>query len=39
VRPVDFHQSRSKLGIEPLHFRDGVFTVDGPTWVEQVVQW
>lgn len=28
-----------QLGIEPLHFRNGIFAIDGPTWTEQTVRY
>jgi len=29
---------KGQLGIEPLHFRNGVFAIDGPTWTEQTIE-
>lgn len=28
-----------QLGIEPLHFRNGIFAIDGPTWTEQMIKY
>ena len=36
-RPI--YKTYEQLGIEPLHFENGVFKVNGPTWTEQVVTW
>jgi beta-xylosidase len=36
---IEYRDTTPQLGIEPLHFRNGTFVVDGPTWTEQVVQW
>jgi beta-xylosidase len=30
---------RPQLGIEPVFFRNGVFTITGPTWTEQTVKY
>ncbi|WP_342647309.1 family 43 glycosylhydrolase [Mucilaginibacter sp. CSA2-8R] len=30
---------KGHLGIEPLYFRNGIFTIDGPTWTEQAVKY
>lgn len=32
-------EPKPQLGIEPLHFRNGIFTIDGPTWTEQVIRY
>jgi xylan 1,4-beta-xylosidase len=28
-----------QLGIEPVHYRNGMFYIDGPTWTEQVIRY
>jgi len=28
-----------QLGIEPVHYKDGMFYIDGPTWTEQCVEY
>jgi xylan 1,4-beta-xylosidase len=39
-RPVrEYQDTLPQLGIEPLHFRDGSFRIDGPTWTKQAVCW
>jgi len=35
----EYRDTVPQLGIEPLHFQDGLFSVHGPTWTEQVVRW
>jgi hypothetical protein len=36
VRYADSHE---QLGIEPLHFRNNRWSVAGPTWTEQTIEW
>lgn len=28
-----------QLGIEPVHFKDGIFHIKGPTWTEQIINY
>lgn len=28
-----------QLGIEPVHYRDGMFYINGPTWTEQIIEY
>jgi xylan 1,4-beta-xylosidase len=28
-----------QLGIEPVHYKNGMFYIDGPTWTEQVIRY
>jgi xylan 1,4-beta-xylosidase len=35
----EYHDSRPQLGIEPLSYKNGQFTMHGPTWTEQVIRW
>lgn len=28
-----------QMGIEPVHYKDGMFYIDGPTWTEQAVEY
>jgi len=37
--PLADWQKVPQLGIEPLHFRNGIFAIDGPTWTEQTVRY
>ncbi len=34
-----YAETREQLGIEPLHFENGKWSVNGPTWTEQKVIW
>jgi beta-xylosidase len=33
----EYYDSKPQLGIEPLHYADGEFRVNGPTWTKQSV--
>ena len=35
----EYRDTAPQLGIEPLHFSDGKFSVTGPTWTEQIVNY
>jgi beta-xylosidase len=35
----EYRDTAPQLGIEPLYFSNGKFSVNGPTWTEQVVKW
>jgi len=28
-----------QMGIEPVHYRNGMFYIDGPTWTEQIIKY
>ena len=36
---LEYEDTQPQLGIEPLHFHDGIFSVAGPTWTEQIATW
>jgi xylan 1,4-beta-xylosidase len=36
---IEYEDTQPQLGIEPLHFRNGRFAINGPTSTEQIVQW
>jgi xylan 1,4-beta-xylosidase len=36
---IEYADTQPQLGIEPLHYADGQFSVKGPTWTEQTVTW
>jgi xylan 1,4-beta-xylosidase len=36
---IEYADKAPQLGVEPLHYHDGRFRVEGPTWTEQVVSW
>jgi xylan 1,4-beta-xylosidase len=35
----EYHDTQPQLGIEPLRFQDGLWSVDGPTWTPQRLTW
>jgi len=35
----EYRDTAPQLGLEPLHFSNGKFSISGPTWTEQVVKW
>jgi xylan 1,4-beta-xylosidase len=34
-----YAETREQLGIDPLHFENGQWSVTGPTWTEQKIKW
>ncbi len=36
---TEYADTLPQLGIEPLHYANGTFSVNGPTWTEQTVTW
>jgi beta-xylosidase len=36
---IEYEDTAPQLAIEPLRYHDGQFSVLGPTWTEQVVNW
>jgi xylan 1,4-beta-xylosidase len=28
-----------QLGIEPVHYKDGMFYINGPTWTQQCIEY
>lgn len=36
---LEYADAYPQLGIEPLHWQNGQFSIKGPTWTEQIVSW
>lgn len=36
---IEYADTEPQLGFEPLHYANGQFSVNGPTWTEQIVRW
>lgn len=36
---LEYEDTLPQLGFEPLHYSNGLFSIQGPTWTEQVVNW
>lgn len=35
----EWHDTAPQLGLEPVRYANGQFTIDGPTWTKQTVSW
>jgi xylan 1,4-beta-xylosidase len=39
LRHFDEWEKTQQLGYEPLHYKNGMFYINGPTWTEQTIEY